>query len=545
LTPVRLLLFAVLATAALAQPLDVIVRNARVWTGDEKQPWADSFAISGDSIARLNVPPTEQASKVIDAQGRLIVPGFTDAHIHLVPGGLRLNSVQLRSAKTRQEFVNRIAQFAARLPKGAWITGGDWDHENWGGELPSRAWIDSVTPNNPVWISRLDGHMGLANSLALKMAGITARTRDVPGGAIVKDAKGEPTGVLKDNAMELVAELVPAPSDAERRQAILAAVDYLVSFGVTSIHNMGLMDDLNAVESLRESQQLKLRVYSAVPIAAGRALSKFIQANDGNRGDRTHRWGLLKAFIDGSLGSHTAAFEEPYSDNPADKGLLVTLPEQLYDLVVVNYLDGLQVAIHAIGDRGNRLTLDTLERAGKVLGPGGQRARIEHAQHLRPDDIPRFKRLGVIASMQPYHLADDGRWAEKFIGPQRAKTTYAFRSLLNAGATLAFGSDWYVAPPNVMEGIWAAVTRQTLDGKHPGGWTPEEKITVEEALRAYTYGGAYASYEETYKGKLLPNYLADFVILDRDITRIPPNEIRHVKVLQTWVGGKPVYEAPR
>ena len=523
--------------------MDVIVRNARIWTGDDKLPWATSLGISGDTVTRVNVPPDATAARIVDAKGRLIVPGFTDSHVHMVTGGLRLNSVQLRSAKSRKEFADRIARFAATQPPGAWITGGDWDHENWGGELPTREWIDAVTPKNPVWVSRLDGHMALANTAALKLAGVTARTREIPGGAIVKGANGEPTGIFKDNAMPLVGDLVPEVSAAERRKAIDVASDYLLSCGVTSIHNMGVMDDVATLQSMASSRQLKLRIYTGVPLSDGRSLHKFIQSQNEQRGDRWLRWGLLKAFIDGSLGSHTAAFEEPYSDSPADRGLVVTLPEQLYDLTMVNYLGGMQVAIHAIGDRGNRLVLDTLERVSKVAGPGGQRARIEHAQHLRPEDIGRFAKLGVVASMQPYHLADDGRWAEKLIGPTRAKTTYAFRSLLNANAVLAFGSDWFVAPPNVMEGIWAAVTRQTLDGKHPNGWVPEEKITVEEALRAYTFGGAYAGYEESYKGKLAVNYLADFVMLDRDITRIPPATIRDAKVVQTWVGGKLAYEA--
>ncbi|MCC6586584.1 MAG: amidohydrolase family protein [Bryobacterales bacterium] len=530
-----------IATGAFAQPLDLIVRNARIWTGDQRIPWADSMGISHDLVAQLNVSPSAAAPQVIDAKGRLIVPGFTDSHVHLISGGFRLMGVQLRDAKTKKEFVDRIAQFAARLPPGAWITGGDWDHENWGGELPAREWIDAVTPKNPVWVSRLDGHMGLANTAALKAAGVSARTREVPGGTIVKDAKGEPTGVLKDNAMEFIADLAPAPTEGERRKAIELAMQHLLSFGVTTAHHMGSYTDVQTFQGF--SDQLKLRVYAAAQLAEHRTLNQMILRDNGNLGDRWLRWGLLKGFVDGSLGSHTAAFEQPYTDAPNDRGLIVTLPEQLYDRASVSYMLGLHVAIHAIGDRGNRLVLDTLERVAKFAGPGAQRARIEHAQHLRPEDIPRFAQLGVIASMQPYHLADDGRWAEKRIGPERAKTSYAFRSLLDAKVVLAFGSDWSVAPPNVMEGIWAAVTRQTLDGKHPNGWVPEQKITVDEALRAYTYGGAYAAYEESYKGKLLPKYLADFVVLDQDITKIAPAEIRNVKVAETWVGGKLAYRA--
>lgn len=519
---------------------DLIIRNARIWTGIANKPMVDSIGVRGDVVAAIG-GVEGNAKRVIDAGGRLVTPGFIDSHLHLLAGGLRLNSVQLRDAKNKEAFIARIKEFAARQPEGTWITGGDWDHENWGGaELPARQWIDAATPKHPVWVNRLDGHMALANSLALKLSGVAKNTRDVPGGTIVRDAAGMPTGILKDNAMELVDQAVPAPSPDAKQEALQAATRYLLQFGVTSVHDMSTNDDLELLRRASGSGKLKLRVYAGRPLASNRDVNLFIERE--GRGDRWVRWGLLKGFQDGSLGSKTAAMEADYADAAGSRGLLVTPPEQLYDAIITSYNWGLQVGVHAIGDRANSLLLDVFERVAQVIGPGAQRMRIEHAQHLKTADIARFAKLGIIASMQPYHLADDGRWAERSIGPERAKTSYAFRSLLDAGVVLAFGSDWFVAPPNVMEGIWAAVTRQTLDGKHPNGWVPAQRIKVEEALKAYTYNGAYAAAEEGYKGTLAVGKLADLVMLDKNILEIPPAEIRNTKVLMTIVGGQVAYE---
>jgi predicted amidohydrolase YtcJ len=534
------LLLAAAAAIASAQPFDLVVKNARVWTGDAKQPFADSLGVRADILTAVGGVGDAAAGRVIDAGGRLITPGFIDSHVHLIAGGLRLGSVQLRDAKTRQMFVDRIKAFAAKQPEGTWITGGDWDHELWGGELPTRQWIDAVTPKHPVWVHRLDGHMALANSLALKLAGVTRNVRAVPGGVIERDAKGEPSGVLKDNALELVDQAVPPASQEAKAAALSAAMGYLLQFGVTSVHDMSADGDLGLIRNSLDARAARVRVYAAAPLSGPRNLSNFVDRE--GRGDRWVRWGLLKGFQDGSLGSKTAAMESDYADAPGSRGMLVTPPEQIYESVISAFNLGFQVAIHAIGDRANSLLLDVFERVAQVIGPGAQRMRIEHAQHLKPADIPRFAKHGIIASMQPYHLADDGRWAERVIGAGRSKTTYAFRSLLDAGAVLAFGSDWFVAPPDVMAGIHAAVTRQTLDGKHPDGWTPEQKITVAEALKAYTGAGAYAANEESYKGVLSKGMLADFVMLDKDILKIPPATIKDAKVLLTVVGGRIAYE---
>jgi predicted amidohydrolase YtcJ len=521
------------------------VVNAKVWTGDPRRPWATALAVAGDRLVAVGstaevrklVPP---GVRVIDAGGRMVVPGFIDSHVHFLEGGFRLSSVQLRDAKTPAEFAARIRAFAATVPKGTWIVGGDWDHEQWGGELPARAWIDSVTPDHPVWVNRLDGHMALANSLALRLAGVARGTPEVSGGSIVRDAQGEPTGVLKDNAMGLVWKAVPdAPAELEDR-ALDAAMRYVAERGVTSVHHMGSWGDLAVLERAHRAGRMRTRVYASVPLGSWARLRDTVAAR--GKGDVWLRIGGLKGFVDGSLGSHTAAMLAPFTDAPTDSGFLVTTPKDLEAWTRGADAAGLQVNVHAIGDRAIRTQLDIFERVAREHGARDRRFRIEHAQHIAPADIARFGALGVIPSMQPYHAIDDGRWADRVIGAERAKGTYAFRSLLDSGAPLAFGSDWFVAPPTPLEGIYAAVTRATLDGKHPDGWVPEQKITVEEALRAYTAGGAYAEFAERWKGTLRTGMVADFVMLDRDITRVPAAEIRDARVLLTVVGGNVVFE---
>ena len=519
--------------------------NARVWTGDPHRPWADALAAAGERIVAVGSSAEIRklvagGTRVIDARGMMVVPGFIDAHVHFISGGFGLSSVQLRDARTPAEFVSRIKTYAESLPPGAWITEGNWDHEQWGGELPRRAWIDSVTPQNPVWINRLDGHMALANTAALRAAGVTRGTRDVEGGTIVRDAAGEPTGVLKDNAQSLVDRVVPdAPPEVVDR-AIDAAMRYLAGNGVTSVHNMGSWADLAAFERAQHTGRLTTRIYAVVPLASWEQLRDTVRAR--GRGDAWLHIGGVKGFVDGSLGSHTAAMLQPFADAPSDTGLFVNTPADLYRWTAAADQAGLQVMVHAIGDRAIRTQLDIFERVEREDGPRDRRFRIEHLQHIAPADIPRVALLGVIASMQPYHAIDDGRWAEKVIGHERARTTYAFRSLRDAHVRLAFGSDWFVAPATPLEGIYAAVTRRTLDGAHADGWIPEQKITVEDALRAYTSGAAYAEYAEREKGTLAKGMLADFVLIDRDLTRVPPETIRDAQIIMTVVGGRPVYE---
>ena len=529
-------------------PLAVI--NARIWTGVSARPWAEALAV--DSAGRITAVGTTKsisrlgAVSVIDARGQMVVPGFIDAHVHFIDGGMGLASVQLRDARTKAEFIGRIRDYARTLPKGAWITNGDWDHTNWGGELPTRSWIDSVTPDNPVYINRLDGHMNLANSLALTAAHLSRDVKDVAGGEIVRDAAGELTGVLKDNAQGLVYAVMPDPSPQVADRALDAAMEYVASYGVTSVHNMGdartdgTWLDLAIFERARKAGRLKTRIYAVTPLAQWERLRDTVAAR--GRGDDWLRIGGLKGFVDGSLGSHTAAMFDGFTDKPSDRGLFITPPESLYARTRGADKAGLQVMVHAIGDRAIATQLDIYERVAKENGPRDRRFRIEHAQHIGPRDMSRFAKLGVIPSMQPYHAIDDGRWADNVIGRERASRTYAFRSLLDARALLAFGSDWFVAPPRPLEGIYAAVTRRTLDDKNPGGWVPAQKIGVEEALRAYTYGGAYAGFDEANRGTLVIGMLADFAILERDITTIPPEQIRAVRVMRTVVGGRTVFE---
>ncbi len=542
---IRSLILSVLTLAACSKhPTADNVVIGKIWTGNPKQPWAEALATRGDTLVAVG-SKSELASWIGDStqvikvpEGQLITPGFIDTHTHFIDGGFRLSSVQLRDAKTKEEFIKRIADYAKTVPAGTWIMGGDWDNQNWGGDLPERSWIDAVTPQHPVWVNRLDGHMSLANSAALKAAGITDKVNDVAGGAIERK-KGKVTGIFKDNAMTLIDKFVPPPAEEQEDKALDAAMNYVASKGVTSAHNMS--GSWPAFERARRQNRMITRIYAGTSINNWRELDAKIKKE--GRGDAWLRFGNLKQFVDGSLGSHTAAFFKPFADAPGDSGFFLTPPDELYRGIKSADSAGLHLMVHAIGDKGIRTLLDIYERVEKENGPRDRRFRIEHLQHIHPADIPRLKTLGVIASMQPYHAIDDGRFAEKYIGYERCKTTYAFKSLMDAGATVAFGSDWFVAPPTPLEGIYAAVTRRTLDDKNPDGWVPEQKISVEEALKAYTINGAYASFEEGIKGSLEAGKLADFVVLDKDITAIDPVEIRDVKVVRTVVGAKVVYVA--
>lgn len=528
---------------------DIIIVNAIVRTMDASLPTAEAIAIHGNRIVavgsdqeirKLAGPKT----RVIDAKKQLVLPGFNDAHVHFLSGGFQLSGVDLRDASTPEEFAERIRRFAATVQSGRWITGGDWDHERWpAANLPTKELIDRFTPNTPVFVNRLDGHMALANSVALKLAGVTGQTTDPAGGLIVRDAKGEPTGILKDAAQSFVWKVIPPASFEEKLAAARAATNYAAQLGVTSIQDMSAGSDVGVYQSLLDRGELKTRIYAMTSLPNWERLSRAgIRAHFGSE---MLRVGGLKAFADGSLGSTTALFYDPYKDAPETSGIPSDemFPEGAM-LSRVRGADraGLQILIHAIGDRANDLILSVFEQVEKENGTHDRRFRIEHAQHIRAQDIPRFARDKVIASMQPYHAIDDGRWAEKRIGKERARTTYAFRSLLDSGAMLAFGTDWTVAPLNPMLSVYGAVTRRTIDGKNPNGWVPEQQISVEEAVRAYTAGSAYAEFQDQVKGTITPGKLADVVILTRDIFKINPNEIETVKVMMTIVDGRVVYE---
>jgi len=533
-----------------AQPAaSLALVNGKIWTVNEAQPRAEAVACVGSRIVAVGSNAdirkwTGPGTAVIDLGGKLVVPGFNDAHVHFVDGGQNLASVQLRDTKSEAEFRDRIAQFAGGLPAGRWITGGDWDHENWTpARLPTRQLIDDASAGHPVFVNRLDGHMALANSRVLKLAGITRDTPDPPGGTIVRDAAGEPTGVLKDAAMGRVERIAPPHSEDQIAEAVRAAMRYAAEHGVTSVQDMSAAPEiLRVYQTLLARGELTVRISGHQPLATWNRLAA-VGLHAAFGGEKLHIGGL-KGFADGSLGSTTALFFEPYLDAPNTAGLAGAemIPEsKMLDHVLGADRAGLQVAIHAIGDKANHIILGMYEEAEQKNGPRDRRFRIEHAQHLRMDDIARFGKLQVIASMQPYHCIDDGRWAEKRIGPERAKGTYAFRSLLDSGAVLAFGSDWPVAPMAPLMGIYAAATRRTLDGKRPDGWVPEQKITVAEAIRAYTMGSAYASFDDKIKGSIEAGKLADMAVVSDDLLTMPPAEIEKTRVETTIFDGRVIY----
>ena len=528
---------------------DLAITGGRIWTGNNAQPWAEALAARGERI--IAIGSNDEIKKLIDShtrvvelKGKLAAPGFIDDHTHFMNGGFQLLSVDLRDAATQEEFARRIKAQAEKRGPNRWITGGDWDHELWpGAPLPTKDLVDRVTATNPVFVSRLDGHMALANSVTLRLAKITKDTKDPPGGTIVRDAQtGEPTGVLKDAAMNLVWPLIPNPTDAEFDEALAAAMKEAARVGVTSVQDITAWPHYEVYKRFRESGGLTVRVYARTPMNEWKRQADIVGRQ--GAGDDWLRLGGLKAFIDGSLGSTTALFFEPFDDAPGTSGLMAddNIPE---GALKKNIKDadkaGLQCSVHAIGDKANNLTLNYFEEIARENGPRDRRFRIEHAQHLLASDIARFSRLGVIPSVQPYHAIDDGRWAERRIGRARIKTTYPFRSLIDAGAKLVFGSDWSVAPLSPILGIHAAVTRATIDGKNPGGWVPEQKTTVEEALRAYTSSSAYAEFGEKNKGSLEAGKLADVVVLSQDIFKIKPEDIQKTAIVFTISGGRVVF----
>jgi predicted amidohydrolase YtcJ len=538
------LFIAACGTPEAPETASLVVRDARVWTGNADQPWAEAVASRGDSIIAVGSNNEIEAligedTEVISVTGSMLVPGFIDTHVHFIASGSGLASVQLRDAATPEEFSARIGEFAKNVAPGEWIMYGDWDHTLWGGELPRRDWIDDVTPDNPVWVYRLDGHMALANSAALALSGVDADSADIDGGTIVRYEDGRPTGLLKDNAMMMVEEAIPEAAAAKLDREARAAMEHVAGNGVTSVHDMAGWQSLATYRRAQGRGEMLTRIYSVVPLRDWEKLRDEVAAK--GTGDEWLRIGGLKGFMDGSLGSHTAAMLEPFTDEPEDKGFLINDLDDMRDWVTGADAAGLQVMVHAIGDSAIRDLLDVFLDAVETNGERDRRFRMEHAQHIAPEDVERFAVQKIIASMQPYHAIDDGRWAEEVIGPERAKTTYAFRSLIDAGATVTFGSDWSVAPATPIEGIYAAVTRQTLDGANPGGWVPEQIVTVEQSLHAYTTAAAYSSFEEDIKGMLKPGMLADFVLLDRDLTQIDPEKIRDTEILRTVVGGEVVY----
>jgi len=538
-----------LSLAACGQTADLVIRGGAVWTGlSSGAPQPGAVAIGGGKILAVGDSAAiarylGSRTRVIRADGGLVMPGFADGHTHFISGGFQLASVDLRDAATPQEFIRRLKEYARARKPGEWITGGDWDHTRWAGQpLPRHDWIDSVTPDNPVFVSRLDGHEALANAAAMKAAGITKDTPTPPGGEVLRDARtGEPIGIFKDRALDLVGRAEPEPSAEQVDSALARAVAHAASLGVTATAHMSASwADLASYRRLEHAGRLTLRVTLYLPLDHWKDVADTVRRV--GRGDDWVKIGGLKGYMDGSAGARTAYFFDPYADSAGYRGLMQNPERDMRSWVGNADSAGLQVTVHAIGDHANALILSIYDSVMRAHGPRDRRFRVEHAQHLRPQDIPLFGKLGVIPSMQPYHAIDDGRWVEQRIGPVRIKTTYTFRTLLDTGAKLAFGSDWTVAPLDPISGVYAAVTRRTLDGKNPNGWVPEQKVGLGEALRAYTAANAYATFDEQKWGALAPGYYADVVVIDRNLFTMAPDSLDQARVRVTIVDGKVVYE---
>ncbi len=526
---------------------DTVYANGIFWTGVENEPDARTMAVDDGKIVFIGqtLPAHISSEETIDLDGQFVMSGFMDNHVHFMEGGAALASVELRDATTPELFTQRITDYAKGLAEGRWVLNGNWDQTQWGGELPDKDWIDSQTIETPVYVIRLDGHMALANSAALRAAGITKDTVDPKGGVIMRDEQGEPTGILKGNALNLMLSVIPSPSDDELMEQFTMAQEHALSLGLTKIHAVTAYPTettmLDIFKMARERGLMKIRAQVSTPIEAWEDMAAETAQDD--TGDGLLKWGGVKGFIDGSLGARTAWMYEPYTDDPNNTGLPLNNPDELSEWMKAADNAGLELSIHALGDRGIDTVISEMKNiAGK--GIQDRRYRIEHFQHPTEDAIEALSETGIIASMQPYHAIDDGRWAEDRIGAQRLKTTYAFRSILDAGGILTFGSDWPVAPLSPIKGVYAAVTRQTLDDANPNGWIPEQKISVEEALRAYTSTNAYAFNEESISGTLEVGKQADFVVLSNDPRSIPQKEITNINVFQTVIGGEIVYSAP-
>ena len=533
-----------IAQSQVSEPAATHYINGAIWTGKQGAADASVMSVQDGRIVYIGntSPAANKNEKVVDLKGRFVVPGLIDNHVHFIEGGSGLAAVQLRDAATPEEFSKRIVDYAKTLKSGQWVLYGNWDHELWGGELPNKAWIDAQTPDNPVFVMRLDGHMGFSNSVALKLAGINADSTQPEGGEIVRNKMGEPTGVLKDTGMNPIFAAIPKPSNADLLKSIEAAQNHALKLGLTKVHVMtaypGEGDIYDAFQLADQKGLLKMRIAVYTPIEHWK---KEIAAGPGNKySSDLLSWNGFKGLTDGALGSTTAWFYDPYLDAPDTNGFPLIAAEQLREMVVDANAADVKLAIHAIGDQAIDMVIKVMQQAaGDQIKT--RRYRIEHFQHPSAAGIRAAAQGGIIASMQPYHAIDDGRWAEKRIGPERIKTTYAFKSVLDAGGILSFGSDWPVAPLAPLAGIYAAVTRRTIDGANPNGWQPQEKISVEQALHAYTVANAYAAFEEDVAGTLEVGKRADFVVLGEDLRKADQTKIPDVTIEMTVVGGNVAY----
>ncbi len=552
-----LILVASIAVCQATPPADLLVVNARIYTVNSQQPWAEALAIRGDKLIAVGSAKEIEAyrgpaSKVIDAKGHLILPGFTDCHIHFMEGSLGLTHVLLDGAKTVAEIQKRVKEYAVAHPSLPWITGMGWVYPTFGpSALPNKKILDDVVPDRPVWLEAYDGHTSWANSKALALAGITRETPDPPNGKIVRDQNGDATGALKESAGGLVSKFIPKPTREERLQALRLGLREANKHGLVRGHSAGGdFEYLDLYNQLREKDELTVRFYVAYFLDPPELTTKELELIEQARKTYHDDWisgGVVKTMVDGVIESHTAAMLEPYSDDPSQIGKLFWDPAKYKAAVTELDRRGLQIFTHAIGDKGVRLALDAYQQAADTNHTHDGRPRIEHIETIAASDIPRFGKQGVIASMQPLHAYPDDDtllvWARN-VGPERVKRAWVWKSIENSGGVLAFGSDWPVVTLNPWPGVQNALTRQTVEGNPPEGFVPTERISLEDTIKAYTLGAAFAGRREKTEGSLEPGKLADLIVIDRDLFKIEPSEIAKTQVLLTVVGGRVVYQSP-
>jgi len=525
--------------------------HGRIYTNDPEHPWAAAMAIRDEKILcigtlahiLLDCGGAQAEAETIQLNERFVMPGFNDAHTHLGGAGRNKLNLSLNGVESIADLQKLVKDAAAKKKSGEWILGSGWDQTRWADKkFPTRLQLDEAAPNNPVFLMHVSGHVAVANSDALKHAEITPDTKNPMGGEIERFEDGEPSGMLKENAaMEMVEQRIPDPSDEDRRKGIELVLQELARNGVTSAQDNSDWDDFLVYKQLKEDKKLTARITEWLPFMLPTDDLQNRRAQAGTT-DSWLRTGAVKMVTDGALGSRTAALLAPYSDDPTTSGLMTIETEKLKLMAIERDRLGFQLAFHAIGDKANEICLDVFESVQRMNPARDRRDRIEHAQVVAPDDMARFGKLNVIASMQPSHETNDMRWAEQRVGPERAKGAYAWNSLQKAGAKLAFGTDYDVEPINPFRGIYACVTRELPDGGPPGGWEPEEKLPLDQCLRAYTYGSAYAEFAEGKKGELKVGQYADFVVLSTDLTKATPKEILKTEVLRTVVGGRVVYQ---
>lgn len=534
------LLAGCLSAPASAQQAELLVENAVVYTLDPARPRAKAVAISGSRILAVGDDLSALAgakTRRFDAKGQTVIPGFIDSHVHMRGLGALLESADFRHVRSTREIAEWVKKEASRRKPGEWIVARNWDQTNWGGAFPSAADLDGATMEHPVFLSRVDGHAGWVNSRAMQLAKLTAETSDPPGGKIIRDAQGRPTGVLIDRAMGLVRTIIPPPSGQQVKRQIALAARECARLGLTSVHDAGVTAaDLQAYRELIAEGRLSVRVYAMIG-GEGSLWKEYLQRGPEIGEFLTVR--SIKLYADGALGSRGAALWQPYSDESGNSGLLLTTVTDVERVARQAAEKGFQVCTHAIGDKANRVVLDAYRKA--LGGRNDKRFRVEHAQIVALPDFPLFRDYSIIASIQATHATSDMRWAEKRLGPDRIAGAYAWRRFLDLGVPVANGSDFPVEEPNPVAGFYASITRQDRTGQPPHGWTPSQRMTREEALRSWSLTGAYAAFEESAKGSIQPGKLADLIVLDTDIMTAPAMSVANAKVTMTILGGRQVH----